>query len=171
MGHNRVRDALHAGFVLSDPGANTETLGLVASQPDLRPADIFTRSAIPNTITALDVGISSPESADAGADCTEAMVQEKLRHYANIIPELERNAIRYVPITFSSYGRRHQTTSKIMIQAATLAARSRGLPDHKPLLRRWHCTVSTEIWRRAAAMARSCLPKISEDAGRLLEEG
>ena len=170
IGHNRVRDALHAGFVLSDPGANTETLGLVESQPDLRPADILTRSAMPNTVTALDVGICSPESADAGADCAESMVQEKMRHYGNVLPELERSGVRYVPITFSCYGRRHQTTSKIMIQAAILAARSRGLPDHKPLLRRWHCTISTEIWKRAATMARACMPKISRDAEKLLEE-
>ena len=34
IGHNRVRDALHAGFVISDPGANTEALGVVESQPD-----------------------------------------------------------------------------------------------------------------------------------------
>ena len=168
IGHNRVKEVLHAGFVISDPGACMEAAGLVESQPDLRPADILTRSARPNTLVALDVGIKSPESTGAGADCAQAMVEEKLRYYNAVLPELTRSGIQYVPITFSSYGRRHQTTSQIMNQAAILAARSRGLPDHKALLRRWHCTVSTEIWRRAARMAKSCFPKLSDKAELLL---
>ena len=170
IGHNRIKEVLHAGFVLSDPGANMEAAGLVSSNPGLRPADILTRSALPNTLTAVDVGVKSPEAAGSGEDCAQAMVEEKLRYYANVLPELEQAGIRYQPVTFSCYGRRHQITSRIMQQAAILAARSRGLSDHKPLLRRWHCTVSTEIWRRAANMARSCFPKASADAELLLED-
>ena len=104
-------------------------------------------------------------------EIVKAMLEEKMRHYAGIIPELEQAGIKYQPLTFSSYGRRHQTTSFIMEKAAILAARSRGLSDHRSLLRRWHCTVSTEIWRRAANMVLSCLPRLGSDAQQLLDVG
>ena len=78
-----------------------EAAGLVPSNPDLRPADILTRSAVPNTLTAVDVGVKSPEAAGAGDDCAQAMVEEKLRHYANVIPEREQAGITYLPATFS----------------------------------------------------------------------
>ena len=87
------------------------------------------------------------------------MVEEKLEYYAGIIPELERKGITYAPIAFSCFGRRHGTTSKIMFEAASRAARFRGQLDHKQLLQRWHATVTTEVWRRAARMVKASLPK------------
>ena len=60
-------------------------MGLVGSKPDLRPADILTRSALPNSRVALDVGIKSPEATGAGEDCAQAMVEEKLEYYADIL--------------------------------------------------------------------------------------
>ena len=135
-----------------------EAAGLVDSQPSLRPADILTRAAIPNRLAALDVGIKSPEAAGVGQDCAQTMVEEKLHYYANVLPELERKGISYVPINFSCYGRRHGTTSKIMKEAASRAARFRGQLDCKQLLKRWEATVTTEIWRRAARMVKASFP-------------
>lgn len=116
----------------------------------------------------IHVGIKSPEAAGAGEDCAEAMVREKLTYYARHLPELERKGITYVPLTFSCFGRRHGTTSKIMREAAVRAARSRGSLDHAVLLQRWHATVTAEIWRRAARMVKRCLPKLDNVALTLL---
>ena len=135
-----------------------EAVGLVDSQPDLRPADILTRAAIPNRVAALDVGVKCPEATGAGDDCTQAMVEEKLTYYAAVLPELERKGITYCPITFSSFGRRHGTTSKIMQEAASRAARFRGQLNSKQMLRSWSATVTTELWRRVAKMVKACLP-------------
>ena len=137
-----------------------EAVGLVDSQPNLRPADILTRAAIPNRTAALDVGVKWPEAAGAGDDCTQTMVEEKLAYYAAILPELERKGITYCPITFSSFGRRHETTSRIMQEAASRAARFRGQLNSKQMLRSWSATVTTELWRRVARMVKDCLPKV-----------
>ena len=170
IGHNRVQEVIHAGCAVSDASACMEAVGLVDSRPELRPADVLTRAAIPNRIAALDVGIKSPEAGGAGEDCAEAMMQEKLQYYADVIPELERKGITYSPITFSCFGRRHGTTTKIMTQVAQRAARFRGLSSYKPLLRRWEATVSAEIWRRAAHMVRRCFPKPGPDSLMLMGE-
>ena len=118
--------------------------------------------ALPNRLAALDIGIKSPEAAGAGDDCVQAMMEEKLAKYANVLGELERSGVTYVPLTFSCFGRGHGTTSKIMHEAAVRAARFRGGRDHKQLLRRWVATVTTEVWRCAARMAHSCMPKGTE---------
>jgi len=152
---------MHAGYAVSDSSACMEAAGLVDSQPDLRPADILTRAAIPNRLAALDVGIKCPEASGAGQDCAQTMVEEKIEYYAHILPELERKGITYVPITFSCFGRRHGTTSRIMLEAASRAARFRGQLNNKQMLKRWEATVTTEIWRRAARMVKACLPKPS----------
>ena len=145
IGHNRVRDALHYGFACSDPGANIETPGLIPSAPSLRPADIFTVSAVPNQLSAVDVGITSPENGGAGEDCTQAMYDAKVLRYSAFTEELRVQGIEYLPAMFSSYGRRQRSTSNIMIEATRKAARLRGLSDHRLILKRWHCTVTAEL--------------------------
>ena len=129
IGHNRVKEVVHAFCAVSDSSACMEAAGLVDSQPDLRPADILTRAAIPNRLAALDVGLKCSEASGAGHGCAQAMVEEKLEYYASVLPELERKGITYAPITFSSFGRRHGTTTKIMIEAAFRAAQFRGHPN------------------------------------------
>ena len=97
------------------------------------------------------------------------MVEGKLKYYASVLLELERKGITYAPITFISFGRRHGTTTKIMIEAASRAARFRGHPNHQQMLKRWQATVTTEIWRRAARMVKACLPKPGRFEQMLLE--
>ena len=91
----------------SDPSAELEPLGLVTSHPSLRPADILTSAALPGRLAALDVGVSSPDAAGAGDDCTHAMVVEKRRTYAPHLEALRRAGIQYQPMVWSSYGRAH----------------------------------------------------------------
>ena len=156
IGHNRVKEVIHACCVISGSSAHMEAVGLVDSQPNLRPADILTRATIPNRLAALDVGIKCPEASGAGDDCTQAMVEEKPSYYAAVLPELERKGITYAPLAFSCFGRRHGTTSKVMQEVASRAAWLRGQLDQKQLLQRWQATVTTEIWRRAAKMIKAC---------------
>ena len=86
------------------------------------------------------------------------MYDAKVLRYSAFTEELRVQGIEYLPAIFSSYGRRHRSTSNIMIEATRKAARLRGLSDHRLILKRWHCTVTAEIWRRAATMALRCLP-------------
>ena len=69
-GHYQVRDKLFEVVCGCDPGAETEPLGLIASHPALRPADILTSAAISGRLAALDVGIVAPEASGSGLDCT-----------------------------------------------------------------------------------------------------
>ena len=167
-GHNRLRDSLHAGFSVSDPGAEREVEGLIPSAPRLRPADILTIAAHETSLVAVDVGVKAPHSRDAGLDCTEAMKHVKLRYYEDHLGELERQGILFKPATFSTFGRRHPDTTKIMLLAARRAARYRGMSDHRSLLKRWHRSVAAEAWRRVAKMVHACLPGDSVAAERVL---
>ena len=149
--------------------------GLIPSAPTLRPADILTSAAHAKSVVALDVGISAPHSLHAGLDCTETMKQTKMRYYGPYLEELERQNIKYVPITLSCFGRRHADTTHIMNLAARRAARYRGMPRHQGLLTRWYRSVAAEVWRRAAKMVHMCLPQPSRESSYLvtgeMEEG
>ena len=98
VGHNRVKEVIHAGCVVSDPGSCMEAVGFIGSRPELRPADILTRAAIPNRVAALDVGIKSPEAGGAGEDCAEVMVAEKLNYYRRTYVNLNEAASRTPPL-------------------------------------------------------------------------
>jgi hypothetical protein len=169
-GHNKVRDTLHAGFAASDPGAAIEVQGLIASQPDLRPADILTTAAREHGTTAVDVGICAPHASGAGEDCVETMRSHKLENYASVLSELEAQNIQYVPATISCYGRRHPSVTQILIQAAREAARRKGLGSHNGFLRRWYRLIAADVWRRAARMIAACAPKEPRET-ELLAEG
>ena len=51
---------------------------------------------------------------------------------------------------------------------ARAAARRRGLADYRPLLRRAHANIGVQLWRRAAAMVKACLPDLPLEEQRLL---
>ena len=135
-GHNAVRDGLHAGFIAVDPGAATEVVGLIPSQPDLRPADVLTSATRAHGSMAVDVGICAPHASGAGDNCVENMRAHKFEHYANVLRELERENIEYLPATISCYGRRHPSVTQILIKASQAAARRRGVASHKAIFRR-----------------------------------
>ena len=101
-GHNAVRDELHRAAKAADSNAGTEPLGPIPSHPSLRPADVFTSAATPGRLSALDVGICSPEAAAAGEDCAESMQRRKLNDYAAHQRELQVQNILYEPVTWSA---------------------------------------------------------------------
>ena len=158
-GHNRVRDDVLRLVHIADSAAETEAQGLIPFAPSLRPADIFTEAAVPGCQAAMDIGITSPNATGAGDDCCEAMYQAKMKKYEEFLPTLTQRGIRYKPMVLSAYGRWHPDSMLTMEAIAKRAARKRGFVDHRLLLRRSLASIGVLIWRRAAAMVRSCPPK------------
>ena len=158
-GHNAVRRQLHGLARSADPAAEEEPLGLIPSHPTLRPADVFTSAASPGRLSALDVGVTSPEATGAGEDCTESMRLRKLNDYGRHLASLERQNIVYQPMVWSAFGRPHVATTKGIRAMARQAARRRGLVSAQLLQRRAEASISVEIWRRAAKMVFACWPR------------
>ena len=67
-----VRDIVLVTTVVVDPAAEPEVLGLLRAAPGLRPADILTSAAREGTVSALDVGIASPDARHASLDAAES---------------------------------------------------------------------------------------------------
>ena len=157
-GHNGVRDEVLRLAHLADPAAMAEPTGLVTSCPALRPADVLTSAARPGGLAALDIGVVSPDAVGRGDDACEAMVRSKRAKYAAVLPQLEADGVRYLPVVFSCYGRPHPEAQGVLETLAGAAARRLGCVGAGVLLRRTRLAVGVQLWRRAAAMVRACVP-------------
>jgi len=122
-GHNAVRNSLHETTKSGDSSAETEPLGLIPSVATLRPADVFTSAAAPGRLSALDVGICSPEAADVGADRTESTKLRRLPDFAPHLSALERQSIVYTPVNWSCFGRPHSAITAALRNMCRQAAR------------------------------------------------
>jgi len=167
-GHYLVRDAVLPLVHLADPSATTEVPELIPNAPALRPADIFSESALPGGQAALDIGICSPDATNAGTDCCASMWSRKRGHYSEHLEDMASRGLRYVPLVFSCYGRAHADSAAALELVARQAARRLGVANHEPLLRRARAGIGVAIMRRAAAMARACLPKLGRESLALL---
>ena len=119
-------------------------------------------------MAAVDVGITSPDSSNAGADCVEAMWRAKRAHYATHEDEMRAAGVSYLPVVLSCFGRWHAESAAALERVAVQAARRLGIACHRPLLRRARAAIGVAVWRRAAAMARACLPRPSPEELALL---
>ena len=72
-----------------DSLAIVESRELVSSFQALRLVDILSSAALPGRLTALDVGVASPDACGAGDDCCDAMYQRKRKTYRDHLHELE----------------------------------------------------------------------------------
>ena len=108
---------------------------------------------------AADVGLRAPHAATAGLDPLGNMRVEKIEKYDPHREDLAAQGIRYEPIIFSAYGRRHPQTTDMLKFAASRAARRRGWSKASGLLRWWHRQLAAEVWRRAARMIHACMPR------------
>jgi len=167
-GHYMVRDALLPLVHLADPSACTEVPELIADAPALRPADIYSTAALPGSQAALDIGVCSPDAAGAGSDCVESMWVRKRDHYREHLETMESAGLRYLPIVVSCYGRVHPDSAATVERIAQQAARRVGVADCRPLLRRTWAAIGVAVWRRAASMARACLPRLSRESTAIL---
>ena len=61
-----------------DSSAVTEIRNLFPDAPNLRPVDIFTVAALTGRMTALDIGICSPDACNAGLDYCDSMYSGKI---------------------------------------------------------------------------------------------
>ena len=88
-GHYSARDSLLNFVHLADPSATTEVPELIPDAPALRPADIYSSSALPGGQAALDIGICSPDAAGAG--------ERKVEHYAEHLDGIRAAACATCP--------------------------------------------------------------------------
>ena len=116
----------------------------------------------------MDIGICSPDASGAGADCVETMHKKKLETYQEYFEELAAQEVRYVPFIVSCYGRLHPEAATTLERLALQAARRQGVSNHRAILRRASTALNVAVQRRAVAMARACLPKLTEEALQLL---
>jgi len=157
-GHNDVRDVVFDLARLADATAEKEILGLIATAPGLRPADVLTSAVAPGRVSALDVGVAAVEARHAGADCTESMRARKRTAYGpQVLDALEAEGVEYKPLVWSCYGREHPDTTAVLTVLARTAARRRGMASHQLLLRQTRARVGAALARRAAAMLRACM--------------
>ena len=62
-------------------------------------------------------------AAAAKDDAAEAAFQRKLRHYAQVIPELHSVGIAFHPMVWTADGRPHPAATRTLAFAAEMAAR------------------------------------------------
>jgi hypothetical protein len=92
----------------------------------------------------------------------ESMRVRKVSRMAPYASELEAGGIEYRPITFSSFGRPHADSKRLVQSFARRLARRKGTEAHVEE-RRLHARITMQIWRRAARMLRRCLPESAAD--------
>ena len=87
--------------------------------------------------------------------------------------ELASEDIRYIPLTFSCYGRFHPEAQNVLTSIAQRVAQRKGIDSHHGILRRALGGIGVQIWTRAAKMLSTCLPRASPEelAGLFGEQG
>ena len=155
-GHHGVSRTIFGMATQVDPAAEMEAPGLIPGTL-LRPADVLT-GALGVGLTAIDIGIASPDAQHAGDDCLEAMYTRKVSHYEDHREALDRQNITYEPMLFSCYGRPHARATTLLCTLAKRIARRRGCSAGEWDYKRLRAAVGVEIWRRAAAMVQACWP-------------
>jgi hypothetical protein len=142
-GHNGVRDELLRLAHLADPAASSEPPGLITAHPALRPADVLTSAARSGGLSALDIGVVSPDAVGRGDDACEAMVRAKRARYAASLGQLAADGVAYQPVVFSCYGKPHPDASAVLSFMATAASRRLGCVEAGTLLRRTRVAVGS----------------------------
>ena len=157
-GHHAVSREIMDVAKACDPSSEHEPLHLIPGTR-LRPADVLT-GALGNGLTALDVGIASPDATHAGPDCTASMYARKVDTYAMHSDVLAAQNITYQPLVWTAYGRPHPQTTATLRTLAMKLARRMGCSDGAWRYRRLRAAIGTEIWRRGAAQVQACWPDI-----------
>ena len=155
-GHHAVARQVLDAAKACDPNTEAEAVGLIPGS-QLRPADVLT-GALGNGLTALDIGITSPDASNAGPDCTASMYARKVARYAMYATVLDRQNIAYQPLVFSAYGRPHPRSTAILRTLANRLARRRGCSDGEWRYKRLRAAICAEIWKRAASQVIACWP-------------
>ena len=155
-GHHALARQVYEAAKSCDPATELEAQNLIPGTR-LRPADVLT-GALGHGLTALDIGIASPDACNAGPDCVSSMYERKTAYYAPYSDVLDRQNILYQPLVWSAYGRPHPRTTSILRTLATRLARRRGCSDGAWRYRRLASAAGVALCRRAAAHVRACWP-------------
>ena len=119
---------------------------------------------VDHSLTATDVGITSPDSTHAGRDCVISMFERTNAFYAPYINTLENNGLTYKPAVWSAYGRPHDQATAIIASIANTVARRSGSLDANSIRKRVMQAIATEIWRRNAHMLQRCMSYHEEES-------
>jgi hypothetical protein len=157
-GHNAIRDQLHDMASSVDRSTELEPTGLIASRPQLRPADTLTGAFHNGRLAAVDVGVICPAASGAGLDCVQTMDQRKRDRMAPFAEELAYGAVEYHPFAVSCWGRLHPSAEQMLRNISKRMARREGLSNQRPIEDRLRARITTEVMRRAARMVLRCLP-------------
>ena len=123
-----IQEAAHS----CDTSAATEVSGLAAGT-ELHPADVRT-SAIGN-LSALDVLICSPRAQEAGLDCTQTTVANKLAYYGP-----HQNTL-HAPMSG------HLPTLTVLRTLSKCITHRRNVATEQAVFQRLHERITVEIWR------------------------
>ena len=102
-GHHALARQVYDTAKICDPATEFEEPGLIPGTR-LRPADVLI-GALGHGLTALDIGIASPDACNAGPDCVASMYARKIGDYAPYSDVLDRQNILYQPLIWSVFGR------------------------------------------------------------------
>ena len=167
IGHYGVVRELVEGFKLADSTVHTEPRGLVQGSAR-RPADIYTKAALPGRDAALDITITSQEATGSGQDCCAAKYRDKMASYQTELHSLRDAGIGFRPLVFSGEGRPHPVVMRVLGFAADQAARRAPDVSAKSFVKRWMHNITVAIQIRKAKMLQKCLPKPSGKGAWLL---
>ena len=126
-----------------------------------RPADVFTKAAVPGRDAALDVSIVAQDAVEAGTDCCRTAYRRKVQHYRDILTAMNNGGIAFRPMIWSAEGRPHPVAKRVMGFAGDIAARRRPQISAKEFIKRWEREIAIAIQRRLSRMIKACLPKPS----------
>ena len=154
--HYAVVSSVSDGMMLADPSTRLEVRGLTDSAE--RPADFLTRAAIPGTEAALDVTIAAQDAKHAGLDACASAYRRKMARYRHLLPALHRVGVVFRPMVWSTEGRPHAQTTRMLRAAVRMVRSTKGAEAASGLQNRWDHEIAIAIQRRKAAMVRAVLP-------------
>ena len=123
---------------------------LIPSQNRLRPADILSAAAC--RLTAADLGVTSPATAESAERAKEQMVERKLDERTNIAGDLRREGIHYQPMVASHFGSLAPALDQWIVALARACGRKRGWAS-KAVERQIRNRLGASLARRAARMS------------------
>ena len=99
------------------------------------------------------------------------MRQRKLDFYGAHLQALQDSGIQYIPAVYSTYGREHPATTRVLETLARRAARKHGLRDFTEVLRAARANIGVALTVRHANMILATMAQRRGDAAALVKGG
>ena len=98
----------------------------------------------------------SPSGKEAGFDCTETIVEDRLVHYGSHLATIHTHNIGQTPIAWSAYCTLHSNTLPVLRTLSTCISRRSNVATEQRVDQRPHARISVDWWRRTSRQIRSC---------------